>query len=92
MRKITEKVVAAFLAGKSCKCGNSSTNGKHYLLHGNIIAFKGRDGALYVTSAGWNTNTTKERLNALPGVSIAQKDFCWFLNGVEWDGSLAKIP
>lgn len=35
---------------------------------------------------GWATPPTKERLNALDGVSIQQKKGKWYLNGVEWSG------
>ena len=41
--------------------------------------------------AAGQTNVTKERLNGIPGVSISQKNFQWFLNGVLWDGSIVKI-
>jgi len=71
------------------------------LLHGNVIARKyingdfseGADGIelTFITSAGWQTNTTKERLNGLDGVSICQKDFDWYLNGKLWDGSWTSI-
>lgn len=40
---------------------------------------------------GFFTNTTKERLNALPGVNIVQKLGKWYLNGVLWDGTLTNI-
>lgn len=59
-------------------------------LHGNTIALK-QDGELYITNAGWPTNTTKERLNGLPGVSIQQKKGVWYLNGEEWSGEWIKV-
>ena len=46
---------------------------------------------LYITNCGWFSNTTKERLNALNGVNIVQKNFVWYLNGKEWDGELTEI-
>ena len=44
-----------------------------------------------MTICGWNTATTKERLNALPDVSIQQVRGEWFLNGREWDGKLIDV-
>ena len=32
---------------------------------------------------GYKTNTTKERLNGIPGVCIQQKKGVWYLNGKE---------
>ena len=53
------------------------------LLHHNCIA-KLEQGKLYIRSGGYETQTTKERLNGLPGVSIYQKDFQWYLNDKIW--------
>lgn len=62
-------------------------------LHGNEIAYRYNDPkkTLSITNAGWATNTTKERLNSIPGVSIQQKAGVWYLNGQVWDGSLKDI-
>ena len=60
------------------------------ILHGNIIAELSHEG-LQITSAGWQSNTTKERLNGLPNVSIHQKDFQWYLNGELWDGEWINV-
>jgi hypothetical protein len=56
-------------------------------LHGNKIAALEADGKMWVSSAGWRSNTTKERLNGLPGVRVNQKNYQWYLNGQPWDGS-----
>jgi hypothetical protein len=40
-----------------------------------------------ITTCGWPTNTTKDRLNALPNVHIHQLKGMWYLNGEKWDGS-----
>lgn len=85
MRKITSTVVEAFLNHRSIKIDNTHTDGTTLYLHGNPIAKHTPDG-LQITNAGWSTNTTKERLNALPGVLIKQKAGTWYLNGNEWDG------
>jgi len=44
-----------------------------------------------ITNAGWQSNTTKERLNGLSGVSIYQKNFQWFLNGKPWNGDWITV-
>lgn len=72
------------------------------LLHGNIIAtakkkFIGTvphgkyETTITITSAGWKTVTTKERLNGLlhhlNAGSIQQRDFEWYLNDEYWNGN-----
>lgn len=89
-RKVTTQVVSAFIAGNKLSVANSSTDGKALFLHGNKIAEKREDG-LYITNAGWSSNVTKERLNAIPNVNIYQRNFNWFLNGKEWNGEWTKI-
>ena len=85
MWKITKQITAAFLECKTLKIDNSSTDGNSLYLHGNRIAW--HDGNnIIITSAGWFSNTTKERLNGLPGVSVYQEKGDWYLNGELWDG------
>jgi hypothetical protein len=48
-------------------------------------------GDLWINDAGWQTVTTKERLNGFPSVNIVQKNFQWFLNGEAWDGSSIQV-
>lgn len=60
------------------------------MLHQHVIASFSKSG-LTISHAGWPTATTKDRLNALPGVSINQKAGVWYLNGREWDGSAIKV-
>ena len=50
-----------------------------------------KDGELHITSAGWQTNTTKERLNGIPGVRIQQRNWTWYLNDKKWNGEWTKI-
>lgn len=88
-RKVTKEIVSAFLAGQRLSVSNSFTNGNELYLFGNLIAKK--DDGLFITNAGWQSNTTKERLNSLPNVSISQKKGKWFLNGNEWDGEWVKV-
>jgi len=55
-------------------------------LHNNPIAIIDEHRTLSITNAGWETVVTKDRLNELPGVSIYQKDYQWYLNDLPWDG------
>ena len=89
-KKVTTQIAELFLSGKTGRISNSYTDGSNLYLFDNLIAMRGVDG-LYITNAGWKSNTTKERLNALPGVSINQKAGEWYLNGEKWDGKLTKI-
>ena len=106
MRKITRESVSAFLNCKRFSSGNMSvevdsmpTSSRLYL-HGNLIAayYPGQD-QVRIYDAGWQTNTTKDRLNGvlslitilgMPAPCIYQKDHVWYLstNGgdVEWTG------
>lgn len=94
MRKITNNVTNAFENNSPFRSGNDevkvSTESTQMLLHGNLIAEKVK-GVLYISNCGWQTNTTKERLNGLSGVSICQKKGVWYLNGVAWDGKRIAV-
>jgi len=97
MRQITEESVQAFNQAKAFKKANMEVevlpNVTIMKLHGNSIAFRYNDPerTLSITNCGWQTNTTKERLNGIDGVNISQKRGVWFLNGVEWDGKLIDV-
>ena len=97
MRKITEESIKAFLNAKKFNKQNMSVevlpNVTILKLHGNEIAYQynNPEKTLSITNCGWFTVTTKERLNALPNVSIQQKNFVWFLNGKEWDGNKIDV-
>tara|TARA_R110000787_G_scaffold183311_3_gene295289 strand:- start:428 stop:724 length:297 start_codon:yes stop_codon:yes gene_type:complete len=96
MRKITKESVQAFNNCMRFKKANmevfysKSQESTYMTLHGNTIAVKYKD-KLTISTCGWQSNTTKERLNALDGVNIYQKNWVWYLNGSEWDGSLIEI-
>ena len=90
-RKVTTAVVAAFLNGQKKTVGNTHTDGKSLFLHGNRIATIDDRGYLLISTAGWGTPTTKERLNALPHVSVSTKNFKLYLNGKEWDGTWTAV-
>ena len=91
MRKITSEAVDRFLNRSEFKKSNMSVSieeGITYLkLHNNKIAALLTDGRMWISNAGWRSNTTKERLNGLPNVRIHQKNWEWFLNGKVWDGN-----
>jgi hypothetical protein len=84
MRKITKEAVHAFMENLPYKNSNTEvnpTNGNTGLfLHENMIAFKIGD-KIEITLAGWNTKTTRERLNGIPGVSVYTRKGIPFLNG-----------
>jgi hypothetical protein len=90
MRAVTEKICRAFQERRALKLSNSFTDGDSLWLFGNMIAMY-RNGDLFICNGGWNSVTTKERLNGLRGVSIVQRRGVWFLNGNEWDGSWINI-
>ena len=62
-----------------------SENLSEVRLHGNLIAWLDHTKqVLAISSAGWHTNTTKSRLNALlyefnTGIRVFQKNFDWFV-------------
>ena len=63
-----------------------SENLSEVRLHGNLIAwFDHTKQLLAISSAGWRTNTTKSRLNALlheinAGVTLFQKNWVWYVS------------
>lgn len=95
-RLITTQAVNAFMSGKVFNKDNTSVtmNGDfiNLKLHNNTIASrKLGDGRVNITNAGWASNTTKERLNGLPRVSVVQRKGVWYLNSQEWDGSWTSV-
>lgn len=65
MRKESRDVAVAFRDGVPCTRARTSTDGTRVLLHGYKIAWRNADGSITVTLAGWGTNLTRERLNAI---------------------------
>jgi hypothetical protein len=97
MRAITKQSAEAFMNAERFKKGNMEVevlpNVTVLKLFGNSIAYRYNDPerTLSITNCGWDTPTTKERLNALPNVSIQQVRGEWFLNGKKWDGKLIDV-
>lgn len=85
-----DKVTSAFLSGNRAKNGSLSTDGTVLSLYDNPIA-KIVNGDLYVSTAGYYTMTTQERLNRIPGVKVVRKGGNWTLNGADWDGDWIKV-
>ena len=88
MRKIESQMCAAIQADKNWSSGNTQvvTNDgvSTVYLHGNKIAMVD-DTSLTIFDGGWQSNTTKSRLNALcsefciAGEGVFQKDFLWYV-------------
>ena len=96
MRKITGEAIDAFLDRKPFKKSNMKVhldygNVWKLKLHGNTIATIDEMNMLSISNAGWMSNTTKERLNGIPHVHIKQKNWNWYLNGVEWNGQWTRV-
>jgi hypothetical protein len=97
MKKITEESIEAFMNATEFKKSNMEVVVKPNVtilkLFGNEIAYRYNDPekTLSITNCGYKTNTTKERLNGLPNVSIYQRKKVWYLNDKEWDGKLIDV-
>ena len=91
MRKIETLMNDAIANNKNWQSGNTSVsyneeNGVSVVrLHGNKIAEVGDD-YLQIFDGGWQSNTSKSRLNAMidrfcnaTTDGVFQKDFCWFI-------------
>lgn len=95
MRKITQQAAEALMSFDTFKSGNTKVaveDGVATLyLHDNAIATHDSEGVIAVTNAGWFSNTTKDRLNGIPGVDVRQIKGEWFLNGEIWDGEVVQI-
>ena len=92
---------AAITNSKDWKSGNTEVtniDGVSYVyLHGNKIAEVG-DNFIRLFDGGWQSNTTKSRLNAilqvhgLPGESVFQKAYTWFTKLYTSNGQLTVVP
>ncbi len=95
-RKITQEAVSKFLSKETFKKSNMAVESAgagcwKLKLHGNTIASIDEFNMLSVSNAGWQSNTTKERLNGLPNVRVHQRNFNWFLNGQAWNGEWTRV-
>lgn len=94
MRKITQQSVNAFIAKRNFSSGNMTVHNHGQVtemrLHGNLIAEHVHiTGEIFISNAGWTSNTTKERLNGILDAigegsgGIYQRDFQWYWKGSE---------
>lgn len=97
MTQITRKAIDAFMNAEKFKRDNTEVevfeNVTVLRLFGNRIAYRYNDPerTLSITTTGWLTKTTKERLNGIPGVHITQRKGEWYLNGEQWGGKLIDV-
>ena len=90
MRKIEAKMNQALRTFSNWSSGNTTvTSTKEEMkvhLHGNHIATLNKATMdLFIFDGGWQSNTTKSRLNAIldefaHGSSVFQRNFTWFLS------------
>ena len=97
MRKIEQQMNEAILNRQDFRKDNTEvitiSDCSFVYLHGNHIATVGD--TLDICDAGWQTVTTKSRLNALlnefaEGCYLFQKNFDWFLGDA--DGNVLSFP
>lgn len=95
MRKITEESVCAFKIGHTFSKSNTTVHttnrGELMYLFGNMIAHK-EGNELFISTCGWRSNTTKERLNGILSAyelpTIYQKKGIWyFTDGKIFEGT-----
>ena len=105
MRKIEQQMNRAIANSTAWSLSNTrvefndSTNCSSVFLHGhNIATVDHSTNAVKISSCGWQTVTTKSRLNAILsevkyGCSVFQKQFDWYLSTNNqtvdfWDGMI----
>ena len=87
MRKIERQMNQAIRTGNNFSSSNTTV--KHFdgdaevYLHGNHIATV-MSNSIIIKDGGWQSNTTKSRLNALcyefnTGFKVIQRDWTWYL-------------
>jgi hypothetical protein len=100
MRKIEQQMIAAIQGNKNWKLKNTEVvtmDGVSFVyLHGNKIAMVD-DTSMTVFDGGWQSVTTKSRLNALcdafciAGEGIFQKDFAWYVRKFVGQAGQSKV-
>ena len=89
MRKIERDMNRAIRTGRNFSSSNTAVrhgfdNEADVYLHGNHIATV-KDHSIIIKDGGWQSNTTKSRLNAIleefaSGCRVIQRDFEWFVS------------
>jgi hypothetical protein len=102
MRKIEQQMIEAIKDSRNWKSGNTSVcysadyDTSRVYLHNNLIAIVS-DTDVEVFDGGWQSNTTKSRLNAIcnafciDGEGIFQKDFQWFVHKFVGQAGASKV-
>lgn len=90
MRIVTRRAIDALIEGRDMTLDNTKVRGNTLFLHDNPIIQVREDG-VYIQICGWNTITTRERLNGLPKVRVYSHKRQLHLNGVPWDGNWIKV-
>ena len=96
MRQITQDSVSAFMNHMNFSRSNTdvlpdSANRHTMFLFDNAIARFNHNGELEICDGGYQSATTKERLNGLPNVTVYQRQGQWFLNDKPWDGEWTVV-
>ncbi|MAF79869.1 hypothetical protein CL629_02190 [bacterium] len=94
MRNITEKAFEAFRNNREFSRDNTyvTSDGEQtrMYLHFNCIARKClKSGIVEITTAGWDTPTTKERLKPFARVSHSKRQL--YLGNLQWTGEWTII-
>ena len=89
MRKVESQMNDAIRAGKCWSSGNTMVSyspvrrASDVFLHGNMIATVADDGGVQIMDGGWQSNTTKSRLNAILSEfsddRVYAKNFTWYV-------------
>lgn len=90
MREVGRKTVSALKARKYAKVSrNTRVETGHVFLHGSVIAtYEPERKRLHVTLAGWNTPTTRSRVNDILSGFGVRGGFCCVNYELRfWDGS-----
>ena len=106
MRKIESQMIAAIKSEKDWKSGNTHTINffnddkecvvTQVYLHNNLIA-EVTNNEVTLFDGGWQSNTTKSRLNALcdefcvTGEGVFQKDFVWYVRRFVGQAGQSKV-
>ena len=101
MRKIETQMNAAIQANANWTSGNTTVqtddnNISRVFLHGNHIATIDDD-SMTIYDGGWQSTTTKSRLNALcdefcvAGEGVFQKNFVWYVRKFVGQAGTSKV-
>lgn len=95
-RKTAMNAAQAFKARKKMSSHNTTVmiddqGHAHMLLFGNRIAVYTADNRLFITTAGWDTMTTRSRLSEIGGFRLSRRSGTLMLNGIPWTGKWTEV-